>query len=590
MNPGQSDGPAQAVVARLRLWGAEIVFLVVTTAAGLWAGGRWLDPAGDVGIWWSLGERLAQGERYYRDVYLQYGPLSPYLLSGVARLFGSSSTSFVLVHWMTAILAGVLLVRLSRPLFSDLQRFALAGLVLGVSIFAPGTGRMVLSYCPAAVHAVVFSLCGFLLLQSRTERPLRAYGAGALAGLALCAKQEIGVAALAGLCAPILTEGRRASGWVLRCLAGFLLVASVGVGFVLASGASFDSLRQDSRLWPLSPIPSEWRSLFRGVAGVSAVDFPQSFLASLRELLKTCLLVSLAGLLLAKERRGRYWWPTLALLAVLLSADLFSGGDLLPRLQPASLLMTVAFLVSLLALLGGPRPGRELLVGFGLFAGLVGLRTAFSNDTAGPYTGVAHFATALTWIAFLTCLVPDWLPDAGLPARRARQVWAVILLSMAWWAAADGIESLGSPGRLAVETPRGRIWVESRMAAAYARIGQEIRPGERALFLPEANAADVLFGIRDASPYLIHMPGWLDARAEASLIDRFERNPPDAVVLFDRTTGEFRVKPFGVGFGRRLADWIGRNYRVVATTPGAKILRKSRRDSSIPLTAGRPAA
>ena len=100
--------PGRRALLRLRPWVPEIVFVVVTTAAGLWAGGRWLDPSGDVGIWWSLGERLAQGERYYRDIYLQYGPLSPYLVSVLARVFGSSATYFLLTNLLLPVLKNTL--------------------------------------------------------------------------------------------------------------------------------------------------------------------------------------------------------------------------------------------------------------------------------------------------------------------------------------------------------------------------------------------------------------------------------------------------------------------------------------------------
>jgi hypothetical protein len=72
---------------------------------------------------------------------------------------------------------------------------------------------------------------------------------------------------------------------------------------------------------------------------------------------------------------------------------------------------------------------------------------------------------------------------------------------------------------------------------------------------------------------MIHLPGWLDLHAEELLLRRLESDPPSAVVLFDRPTGEFRVKPFGQGFGRTLSEWIDLNYEVVLSVPAGKILR-----------------
>jgi hypothetical protein len=565
--------PPPGILERVGAWSPEIVFLLVTTGAGLWAGGRWLDPAGDAGVWWSLAERLAHGERYYRDVFLQYGPLSPYLLSLSGRPFEFSATWFLLVNWIPAIGAGLLLLVASRPFLGWLERLVLTGCLLGVSVFAPGLGRLVFSYCPAAVHALCFSLGAFLLLQSRAAGSLQAYAAGALAGLALCAKQEIGVAAFLGLNVPLLIEGRKAFGWVSRCALGFLVVVSFGVSFVLYSGASADSLRYESHLWPIGSVPPEWLALYRSVAGLVGLDW-QSVLTWVRELLKSIALVSLLGLLLARQRRRALWWPTLGLAAFLFVCDMLEGHDPLPNPQPIGLSMTVAFLLAVLALLDRSRPGREFLLGFGLFAGLVGVRATFAQDISGHYMGVAHFATILTWVLFVFCFVPDLLPGGEVPARMTRRAWAVVLLPIAWHSAINGIESLEGRFRVPVETRRGRIWVPNLMAMSCSQIGRELRPGERVLFIPETYAADVLNELRSASPFLTHVPGWLDPRAEEMLIRKFESSPPSAVVLFDRPTAEFRVKPFGVGFGRQLSAWIDRNYTVVLSLSAGKILRR----------------
>ncbi|HVE65812.1 MAG TPA: hypothetical protein VNC59_04465, partial [Thermoanaerobaculia bacterium] len=76
---------------RLRDWVPELLLLGVTTFAGLWARGRWVDPMGDPGTWWSAIHRLANGELLYRDIFLQFGPLSPYALALGARIFGATA-------------------------------------------------------------------------------------------------------------------------------------------------------------------------------------------------------------------------------------------------------------------------------------------------------------------------------------------------------------------------------------------------------------------------------------------------------------------------------------------------------------------
>jgi hypothetical protein len=235
--------------------------------------------------------------------------------------------------------------------------------------------------------------------------------------------------------------------------------------------------------------------------------------------------------------------------------------------------MTAAFLVSLAAILDRRAPDRDFLVGYGLFAGLVGLRTAFSGDVSGPYSGIAHLPSVVTSALFLLLFLPRLLPGNGAAALWTRRIWAVALLCVGWHATAYGIGSLADGGRVAIETPRGRVWTSPDHAVFFNLLQRELSAGEKTLVLPETNAVDALYGLRNVSPFLIHMPGWLDDRAERKLLRKVSREPPEAIVLFLRSNEEFRVASFGEGFGVLLSDWIQRNYRVVARTPAGQILR-----------------
>jgi hypothetical protein len=104
-------------------------------------------------------------------------------------------------------------------------------------------------------------------------------------------------------------------------------------------------------------------------------------------------------------------------------------------------------------------------------------------------------------------------------------------------------------------------------------VERRLTAGEKTLILPETNAVDALYGLRDVSPLPVHMPGWLDRRAEQRLLRKVTADPPKAIVLFQRGNAEFRVASFGEGFGIILSDWIRRNYRVVARMEAGEILR-----------------
>ena len=558
----------------LRGWLPEALFLVVTTAAGLWAGGRWLNPVADPGEWWSLIHRLNQGETLYRDVFLQYTPLSPYLLSLLTRLFGPSSGAFLILNWIPAILLGVLILRASRPYLTELERLVVVGLVITLGIFCVGKGLLVLPYSPAAVHALVFSTAALLYLQRRGPGRFDPYIAGGLAGLAFCCKQEIGVAAIAGLGAPVLTRGRRAASWLVPLLATFGVLCVLGFGIALRN-SSFDSLRFDNHVWPVGTLPPEWKFLSQIAAGVRILGWPARVAGAAMALVYEIVLIGLFAMLFTGDTRVRR--PLLLLLlGVLLVAGAWDGALTGKHVDPLCLSMIAAFALAGLALLNRKWPGREFVVGFGLFAGLVAARTAFACAIGlSSFSGVANVSTSLTWTLLLVCFLPKLFPGENPAGRLTRRLWTFVLLSAAIYGAFLGIRALrGNSLVAAVETSRGRVWVPRQMAPFFAELAQNLKEGERVLVLPEAKGLDALFGLRSASPLISHLPPWLDERAERKILERVAKVPPDAVVLFHRETWEFGVEPFGVGYGKNLARWIARNYRVVVRNPSGLVLRR----------------
>jgi len=569
--PPASGSSARLVV--LWRWSPEIVFLVVTTAAGFWAAGRWIEPFGDPGTWWSLLHRLAGGERLYRDVFLQYGPLSPYLLSFLARLVGLSPTSFLLMNWVPAILLGLVLLRAGRPYLSPPERLCLVGLLLALGIFGHGkTARLVFPYSPAAVHALIFSTLALLLLQRESPQRRDALLAGALAGLAFCAKQEIGLVALLALCAPIAARPSRARGWLVPVLAGFACAAMAGLLVVFAS-ASLDSLKYDSHFWPIGEFSPEWKYLSGLTTGLMIRDWPIRLGGAILAFAYHAALIGLLGLLLARDARVRRSL-LLLLLGALLTGGAIDGVLFGRRADPFSLSLLVALALVLAAFFGRGRSGRDFFLGFGLFAGLVATRTAFAGRLGwSSYSGVANVSTALTWVLFLFCSLPRLFPG-GEAAAMTRRLWVMVLLPVTAWFAWPGARELRNDSAVAVETPRGRVWSSPGTGPLFSVLGRNLRPGERALVLPEPNSLEPLYTLRSASPLPCHMPGWLDARAEDLLLRRFATDPPDVVVLFARTTWEFGVDPFGRGFGTRLAAWLAQNYGMVARAPGGVVLRR----------------
>lgn len=563
----------------MRDLGPELAFLVVTSAAGIAARGRWLNPVGDTGIWWSLIGRLLHGQVLYRDIHLQYGPLSAYLLALGARIFGLSATYLILAGWLGAIACGLLLLAVARRAgLSPAARLAVAALMLPLSVLGPGVSPLVLAYAPAAVHALALSLAAFLAADATpsSRRPvLRAAAAGALAGLAACAKPEIGVVAIGAVGVQLLFLEARLRR-ILAALAGFAAVSAAGLAFVLWASSDPVVWRR-SRLWPLSTyVPVEWRELFRILMGVTSPDWAILVRGSAWTLLLIVLGVAIAGLLLGRERNPRGWVPAAILAAALVAWWLAEGWLLVGRFFPVSLSMLVSLGVAAWSLADARMPPRRrgLVLAVSSFAAANGVRAAFSTDLFGPYVKVSQFAAALTWVLFAAGVVPALLARGERVGRAMRAVAVGAVLAVSLVAAARSLGHLSPPKIVPYATRAGTVWIGEGMRRFLEAAGGATRAGESVAILPEVNAVDVFFGLRDRSPWLTHVPGWLDRDAERELIRRFDAAPPDAIVIFDRPTWLFRTAPFGIGYGRELSAWIGLRYAPVVRAPEGVVLRR----------------
>ncbi len=590
MNSGVTAGLCLAPAGpafrnRLLDWMPEFSLLLVTTVSGLWAAGRWIDPSGDPGIWWSTVYRLANGERLYSDIYLQFGPLSPYLLSLGARLFGPSVRYHLLTSWLPAIGASILFLRAARPALSLMERFAVAGLLVSESLFTPGPGRLVFAYAPASVHAL-FASAAALLLWTGSTRAWKSYLAGLLAGLAFCSKQEIGLACVAAILAsaPVRSGGFSQAA---RSLAAFIAVSLLGAVFVLSS-APLDVLHDRNHLWPLAfTPPSQWNYLYRWVAGVSLLRW-EVLVLRWAWLGLGCFVLSLIfGLLLGREKKVVRWVPTAALLTVWLLSWPGEGISRYHAFHPVALSAAAAVLAAGLALSSPGVTGRVPMLALSVFAFLVCARAAFSTERFGPYSGIAHFSTAFTWVLLLCVLLPRFLLGEERAAAWTRLAWAAVLFVVAGVGTVAGVESLAEPSKENVWTPQGQVTLANKLAPFFRAIGMNLRRAESVLVLPEINGVDALFNVRNVSPYPSHLPGWLDEKAELDLIQILERRPPDVVIVFSRSVKEYGVAEFGKGYDRLLAEWVDHNYSVKEAMPAGRILRRASPASSESIIAPR---
>ncbi len=557
--------------SRWMRWLPETLYLSATTAFGLLGGGRWLSSEGDIGAWWSLTHRIASGARLYRDVYPElYGPLSPYLLAWAERIFGDSTSEFLLVNWVSGILAGGMLLWAARPLLTTLERCGLAGLVIATSVLSPGPGRLVYCYAPGAVQALFFSILALVFVGRQSPPKTRsAILAGFFAGVAFCCKQEIGAAAAVALWASVAVAGAGRARWLAATTGGFVASVLPAAAFALSS-ASPESLARDSHLWPLAMAPrGDWHSAFRRIAGLSSADWAVVVRSSAWTFLSLVVVATAACWILQKERRAGRWLPIVITAALLVAWWFLDPARLGATLHPITLSSAAAAAVLLAALILRIEH-RALTVSVATFALIVSLRAVVSADAGGHYAGVAHLATSLTWAILVCVLIPRAIGGPGSGAVLPRRIFGVALLLVGWSGAASAGVALATTANEPYASPRGKVFVRSE--AFFAALGRSLRPGERVLTLPEPYALEPLFGVRPWSKFLLLLPPML-AQSEARLLADLERDPPDAVVVFDRPTPEYGVAPFGKGYGLRIADWLETHFVVVTRVAGGALWR-----------------
>lgn len=560
---------------------------------------HWNNPIVDTGREMNQPMRLAAGETLYSDVRHIYGPLSPHLNALLFRAFGPSLGVLYADGMVSAALMVILVYDVSRRFVAPAAAAATAWMALWTCVVSAG-GSFILPYSYNAVHGCVLGLATLSLvlrfLDAESERrpgaSLWIAAAGACAGLAILAKTEMGLVALAsGLSSVALVRG----GDVPRALglaAGFVAAALALVLPTYASIAAevgWRTLTQDSFLLLVSDLPPELVFFNMRISGLDdpAGNLVGALLALVRLAIVGGVVSALGGLLPrllstdpGSARGPRRWTAAFLAVGILLgfrlarTARVFHGlrwSDGVFRAFPAALLAIVA--ASLWRALSArtrpsDRAGAIAVAVLAFYAvaslGRVALRVVLEQ---------AETATLLpAAIAVLGVAATRILPSiAAAPAVRdgVRRVAVASLFAHGAWAA---VVLFGICHRLhwvRIDAERGSLYMLAEYAPAFAGaidfVRSETRPGDFVACLPEGTAIDFLTARRNPLREELLTPGYLDAEGERRTIERLESTRPPLVLIANRPMAEFGRVLFGRDYLQRLGRWIEARYEPVAT-------------------------
>jgi len=219
-NPGPTPGGSPVKLGFRELSPFRVLFLIVGILTARWI---WIGGIGDYGWAYELGMRVWQGEVPYRDYISTLPQLTTYTIVPFLALLRGNLWAFAIhlyLWWLTSLVVGLLVAR-RLGLSTNTQA---AGMFLAACVSFPAIH---LGHAYSYAGTCFFGLVVLSLLNYRGglgQRHLLA--AGAFAGLAILAKQNIGavavVLALLVVANHFITQGRSRSvvGDVLWFLAG----------------------------------------------------------------------------------------------------------------------------------------------------------------------------------------------------------------------------------------------------------------------------------------------------------------------------------------------------------------------------------
>ena len=591
-------------------WVALIVVSFVFGLAVSWE--RWGNPLVDCGREMNQPLRLLRGEMLYSDVRHIYGPLSPYVNALLYWIFGPSLGVLYADGIFTAIVILGLVYWLSRRLMGPLPSTAATLSVMWLCAFKQA-GNYILPYSYSALHGCALGLASLALIvrfvekRETAQRPSTKAGfeyrffaplalAGVATGLAILAKTEMGLGALAaGVIAVALIEYRslwRAS----ALLAMFLIPAAVlvlAVYALLGARVGWQTLAQDSLLF-FRNVPPELVYFNKRVSGF---DQP---LQSIGQMIGSgvrvgalAVVVAAVSMLFTRYKRNvtRASLPDLSVS----DAGKASYGQVW-------LLLAVSLLVFFLIPLAGALnwgKGPYLAMPLYLF-GLMGLefRRYRKRPSKGPLStqtivvlvlsvyALASLARVILRVrsggAYSSYLLPAsvvmftyaWAgPFAevfrdGRTQRVARNIAVAMLLADVAITAALLSHRFLERNTFHLKTDRGEMLavpdLGQSMDEAIGFIKRETAEGEPVAVMPEGTSLNFFTGRPNPLREEITTPGYLDREGEERAIRQLIETNTQLVLVTNRATSEFGAEVFGRDYCQVLMRWIEQNFEECA--------------------------
>ena len=561
-------------------WTAPPTVVALLTALLTLTWGTWPDPIVDFGRELYTPWRLSQGAVLYRDVAWINGPLSPYVNAVVFCLFGASLRTLVLTN---VALLGVLSIFLYRVMAAiSTRRLAVIAVGTFLSLFAFsqltefGNYNFVCPYSHEITHGVLLAIATVYVMHSwlRRGRPLLAFVAGLLTGMALLTKPETAIAALAVVVSYFacgLLSGRlsAARAWApaMTVLIGLAVPVALAVTLLSSALGLNDTMHALATPWRGALNPNiQSLPFYRLVTGF---DEPLAHAVRVLEwagiYVAAAISILLIGRLLRSTRAAAAWSEPLA--ASLAFGVFALSPYMLPLWYEGGRGLPVVCVIG--AVIGIIMCSRQVHAEQGAVLCAFSLLSLalLSKILLAAKIYSYGFALGLPATLLLVLFFVGYLPRIGArlgTSTRVVERASVGLLAGGILVSVAITLQLGHTKTMAVGTGFDRFRADARGGSLeQCRIALQplLPPGASVAVLPEGVMLNYLLRRPSSVPYINFMPVELLLFGENAIVSALRASPPDVIVLIHRETREYGYPLFGSDYGMTIMKWVKENYR-----------------------------
>ncbi len=580
-----------------------------------WTWGTWPDVQIDFGRELYVAWRLSEGDVLYRDIAYFNGPLSPYLNALWFRLLGPGIQTLAFCNLLIAILLVALLYDLLKRIGD--RRGALLGCATFLLLFVfgqlveVGNYNFLTPYSHELTHGLLLAFLAIAALHASGmgKRPGLIAAAGFATGLAFLTKPEVFLALFAALSVGLGLMLRHGPWSVrLRLARVGLFAAMLVLPGVLAWAALSFFMPGDRALGGLI---DPWRFLLR--SDLRAFPFyrlsmgtdhlggrlTQMAIAALAQLIFWTGVAMLDGVVQRQGKRmGLLLLLVLGACCLALQWPSAQWGGFARGALSALPIFAATVALGCWFMLGRRQGGNEtpavvLRLIFSVFA-FVLLGKILFNARIHHY----GFALAMPATMLLIVAMTSWLPQFarrfGGSGQTARRAWLLVWM----WVIIGNLSTVGHFMRIKIHPVgegRDRILADTRGPAVQEMLHElqrRVGPDQTLVVLPEGVMLNYLARRRSPVPYVSFMPLEMRMYGEDKMLGALQANPPDYIVLMNRSTMEYGCPFLGQGYGAHLLKWVKRHYQEVSligqrpfedTRFGALLLRRSQIAAGNPL-------